>query len=137
MPNPMGKISENFCWGEFYCRCGCILPPEVKEKIRYLVFYVLQIARDYEGQPIIITPNGGYRCKLQNRKVGGVPTSQHMQGRAADIYMPSMKVVSLYQFLDNHMKHVNDFGPGGMGKYKTFVHVDIRKTKRAIRWIGK
>ena len=38
------------------------------------------------GLPIKV--NSGYRCQLLNQMVGGVPTSQHLKGDAADITIP-------------------------------------------------
>ena len=35
-----------------------------------------------------IQVNSGYRCKLLNQMVGGVSTSQHLKGEAADITIP-------------------------------------------------
>ena len=44
---------------------------------------VLQPLRDEYGSPIMI--NSGYRSQQVNKAVGGVPTSQHTKGEAADI----------------------------------------------------
>ena len=38
------------------------------------------------GLPIKV--NSGYRCQLLNQMVGGVSTSQHLKGEAADITIP-------------------------------------------------
>lgn len=48
-----------------------------------LVYNVLQPLRDREGLPVKIT--SGYRCPKLNKAVGGVTSSQHMRGQAADI----------------------------------------------------
>ena len=44
---------------------------------------VLQPLRDKFGSAIIV--NSGYRSPAVNKAVGGVPTSQHVRGEAADI----------------------------------------------------
>ena len=44
---------------------------------------VLEPARKIYGRPIIIT--SGYRCPKLNNLVGGVPTSRHLTGQAADL----------------------------------------------------
>lgn len=44
---------------------------------------ILQPIRDKLGKAIIVT--SGYRCEKLNKKVGGVSTSQHVKGEAADI----------------------------------------------------
>lgn len=50
---------------------------------------VLQPLRDVYGSPIIV--NSGYRSERVNKAVGGVPTSQHRRGEAADITAGSVK----------------------------------------------
>lgn len=59
-------------------------PPEsVVNNLSRLVSMVLDPAREVMGSPI--TVNSGYRCPELNRAVGGVPSSYHLQGRAADL----------------------------------------------------
>ena len=48
-----------------------------------LALEVLQPLRDAYKKPIKIS--SGYRCSKLNKAVGGVPTSQHQKGEAADI----------------------------------------------------
>lgn len=87
----MGSISKNFSYSEFEAsetaeRAGItnvITTFEVRDSIRALVLNVLQPLRDSWGKPLSI--NSGYRCQLLNAKVGGVPTSQHVKGEAADV----------------------------------------------------
>lgn len=68
---------------EFECRCGCVMPAEVKANIEALVHNVLDPVRDAYGKPIGV--NSGFRCEKHNKAVGGVPRSQHLVGEAADI----------------------------------------------------
>ena len=56
---------------------------EIKDALQSLVDSVLQPLRDAWGKPLAI--NSGYRCKELNAAVGGVPTSQHTKGEAADV----------------------------------------------------
>lgn len=44
---------------------------------------LLEKIRTKWKSPIIVT--SGYRCAELNKKIGGVPTSQHLKGQAADI----------------------------------------------------
>lgn len=55
---------------------------EAKKNIRLLVKNLLQPLRSLYRKPIYI--NSGYRCHRLNELVGGVPTSQHCKGQAAD-----------------------------------------------------
>ena len=57
--------------------------PQVEERLRQLVDYVLDPLREAYGKPIYV--NSGYRCPALNRAVGGVAHSQHLTGEAADI----------------------------------------------------
>ena len=92
----MGTISRNFSWSEFehtkpenaakLAKMGkrnVISTFEVRDAILALVRKVLQPLRDAYQKPM--TVNSGYRCQELNRIVGGVATSQHVKGEAADI----------------------------------------------------
>lgn len=87
----MGTISKDFSYREFEASptaerkgiCNVITSFEVRDSIRALVDTVLQPLRDKWNAPLHI--NSGYRCQELNREVGGVPTSQHVKGEAADI----------------------------------------------------
>lgn len=56
---------------------------EVRDAVKALVLEVLQPLRNAYGKPMHV--NSGYRCPKLNALVGGVPTSQHVKGEAADI----------------------------------------------------
>ena len=60
-----------------------ITSTEVRDSIKALVDEVLQPLRDAWDKPLAI--NSGYRCPEVNKAVGGVPTSQHTKGEAADV----------------------------------------------------
>jgi hypothetical protein len=71
-----------------------------KEALRQLCQHVLEPLRCRYGA-IIIT--SGYRCLRLNRAVGGVPTSQHMRGEAADIFIPNLEIGRKYfDFIKNN-----------------------------------
>lgn len=59
------------------------IPEPAKKNIAALVDTVLDPLREAWGKPIIVT--SGYRCPELNKAVGGVPSSMHLEGRAADI----------------------------------------------------
>lgn len=87
----MGTISKNFSYKEFEHTdrllssntANVIRTVAVRDAVRALVLEVLQPLRDAWGKPLHV--NSGYRCSDLNRLVGGVPTSQHVKGEAADI----------------------------------------------------
>ena len=61
----------------------------VKKNLTALVDKVLDPLREAWGQPIVVS--SGYRCPKLNRAVGGVASSQHLLGQAADIHTVSDK----------------------------------------------
>lgn len=87
----MAKISNDFSWSEFEKSdtakrlriTNVITTTEVRDAVKALVLNVLQPLRDAWGGPLKI--NSGYRCPALNEAVGGVDTSQHVKGEAADV----------------------------------------------------
>lgn len=87
----MGIISKDFSYNEFEKSevaeqkhiCNVIVSFDVRDSIKALVDEVLQPLRDAWGKPLAV--NSGFRCRELNEEVGGVPTSQHRKGEAADI----------------------------------------------------
>lgn len=90
----MNTISKNFSYREFEVSrtaeekgiCNVICSFDVRDAIKSLVDNVLQPLRDIAGVPLKI--NSGYRCEELNAAVGGVSTSQHVKGEAADVAFP-------------------------------------------------
>ena len=115
----MGDLTKNFSKHEFECPCCG------ESKISMELVTLLQEARDEIGDSITITSS--YRCPEHNKEEGGAKKSQHLLGTAADVVVNRTTPDYVYQYLDD--KFSDKFG---IGKYKTFVHFDIRK-KRA-RW---
>lgn len=117
----MGTISKDFSYHEFEDSkiakekdiCNVITSFKVRDAIKSLVDNVLQPLRDIAGVPLHI--NSGYRCSELNATIGGVPTSQHMKGEAADIAFN--KPIELARMAtDNHLPFDQ------MIIYPTFVH---------------
>lgn len=61
------------------------VPPTVKEMdaLMTLITECLNPIRERYGHPIRVT--SGFRCEALNRAVGGVASSQHLKGEAADL----------------------------------------------------
>lgn len=88
---------------------------------------LLQKIRDHYKKPVNI--NSAYRTETYNKKIGGADYSQHKYGTAADIYISGVTPAALYTYVDSLLGN-----KGGIGKYKNFVHVDVREVK--ARWSG-
>lgn len=85
------RISRHFKYSEFTKSDtatrlhinNAICDWDVRDNIKALVEDILQPLRNAWGGPLFI--NSGYRCPELNKAVGGVPTSQHVKGQAADV----------------------------------------------------
>ena len=96
--NSQAKLSEHFVLGEF-TRSNS--HPEVynipsHETIANLkrVCGWLEVLRERSGGPVRI--NSGYRSPQLNKKIGGVPTSNHLTGCAVDIRVEDMEQLIRY-----------------------------------------
>lgn len=86
----MTRISKNFTLEELTASDtakarGILNIPDVQQMCNLcaLVHNVLQPLRNHVGSSISL--NSGFRSPQLNRAVGGVSTSQHLKGEAADI----------------------------------------------------
>lgn len=116
----MRKLSPHFSRWEFACRCGCGFDTVDAELLE-----ALETVRQFYGLPVVIT--SGCRCAAHNAAVGGSLGSQHLYGRAADIVVQGMTPQGVANFLEQNFP-----GRYGIGRYKTFTHLDTRGT--AARW---
>ena len=129
------QISEHFSMDEFCIsdtakRLGIANLPDqqASESLVYLVRNLLEPLRRAYGKPLHI--NSGYRCPALNRAVGGVSSSQHLKGEAADISCDDP--VALLQLL-RQTELVFDQAI----LYPTFLHVSLRRQNNRQRIIIK
>lgn len=98
----------------------------------------LEVLRDVIKRPIYVI--SGYRCPECNQKCGGVPKSQHLVGKAADIRVAGLSIKEIAGILEELMEK-RAIPRGGIGLYyrgrpnqgREFLHYDIRG--RRLRWI--
>ena len=76
----------------------------------------LQAFRTLARTPVII--NSAYRSPSYNKRVGGAPRSQHLQGKAFDIQIGKTLTRAKIHRL------AKQAGFTGFGDYNTFVHID-------------
>lgn len=115
-------IGPHFKFSEFRCKCCGKLPAQGIDPNLVLKLEFLRMILDNKPMTII----SGYRCLAHNKEVSGATNSQHLYGRAADIivkdFSPSDVAKAAEPLLFN----------GGLGRYKTFTHIDVRGIK--ARW---
>ncbi len=78
---------------------------EVVQNLQKLCVLVLQPLRDTIGSPVYI--NSGYRSKRLNARVGGVPNSRHLQGKAVDIHCDNLDYAKVIFDLLRQNKYVD------------------------------
>ena len=130
----MNGPSSHLSWKELACKDGTPYPDEfIKDGRVFTLALVFEDIRSLCGdKPIRVL--SAYRTPEHNRKVGGARNSQHVLGRALDLAPP--KNFNVDEFYKLIRANTEDFGIQGLGKYKTFVHVDIRPTTRLVVWSG-
>ena len=111
------NLATNFRVREFRCRDGSD-PVFVHESLPK----VLQQIRGYFGKPIVIS--SAFRTASHNKKEGGSTYSRHLYGMAADISIEGVTPLEIAKYADKFLGNA-----GCVGLYKTFVHIDVRKTK--------
>lgn len=106
------QITKNFSLAEMTVTHSKFENNPNAEQLHYLTLLcerVLQPIRDLYGKSI--TVNSGFRSALVNKEIGGVPTSQHCRGMAADIrcennkelfYLIVKSKIPFDQLLDEH-----------------------------------
>ena len=126
------QLSPAFRVREFRCRDGTDAVLIDEELV-----VVLQCIREHFGRPVHIT--SGYRTAARNAAVGGSKSSQHLLGRAADLWVEGMTVEAVAAYAESLLP-----GRGGIGRYPKdtkcptrttgWVHIDTRPGKS--RWVG-
>jgi hypothetical protein len=88
------------------------------------------------GRPIYVV--SGYRPATYNARVGGARLSQHVQGRAIDLRHSRLPAPAMFAII-RELEHGGQLPyVGGLGSYRTFVHVDVRPRTngRLALWHG-
>ena len=116
------KLSKNFTVKEFACSDGTDTV-----FISLALVNLLQKIRDHFGKAVII--NSAYRTEAHNKSISGATYSQHKYGLAADIHINGVTPKEIAAYVETLMP-----SSGGIGIYKSFVHVDVRQVKS--RWNG-
>ncbi len=132
----MPKVTAHFSESEFACHDAArtAYPKAWIPKRLLPLCEVLEIVREeFAGTPIEIV--SGYRTLAWNTSVGGEKGSKHMEGIAVDFKVSGLDARAVHDVV-LRLYQEGKIQIGGLGSYKTFVHVDIRKNKdgRLRRW---
>ena len=121
----MSGYPPNFSPQEFHCKCDeyCDGPSPHPDRTRHLA-WTLQRVRDEVGFPVRI--NSAYRCPAHNKNIGGATHSKHLEGIAADIDVMGVNPKDVADKVEELMTS-GAIPNGGLGRYNTFTHVDIRQ----------
>jgi len=115
-------------------------PPKwIDERLKLLCEALEVLREELGGRAVHIL--SGFRPENYNRAIGGARKSQHIEGRAADLVVDGVDPgvvhdTALRLAKAGHMRI------GGLGRYPTFTHVDVRNAKlsgpnpRLVRWVG-
>ena len=104
-------------------------------RLEALVDNVLDPLREWYGAPIYV--NSGYRSVRLNRAVGGVSTSQHLRGEAADITAGTRaENKKLFERIRDHLPFDQLIWEKGGAEGPDWVHVSY-KAERLRRQVIK
>ena len=88
-----------------------------------LIYYCLQPARELLNAPMTIT--SGFRNPLVNRLVGGVNSSQHLYGQAADFIIKGMTPNQIISIIKTSKIEFDQL----INEYDKWVHISYNKGK--------
>lgn len=123
-----GDLSNNFWSKEFRCPC-----PKCRRKkvlVSSLLLFKLEMVRmACDNRPVILL--SGNRCPEENKRVGGVPNSEHIpnpDGEASDIKIKGVKPIDIGLAAEK-------IGGMRIGIAKTYAHLDVKPPSPSRFWI--
>jgi len=121
----MTQLSKNFSLEELtVTNSGLPNVPNQDQRncLAELVTNVLQPLRELYGHEIKVT--SGFRSAAVNKHVGGVPTSQHCFGQAADLVCDDKS--ELFSIIRDHIVFDQLIWEGGNDVQPAWVHVSYK-----------
>ena len=112
------QLSPSFKVREFACKGSDVVLLDDE------LVVLLQCIREHFGKPVHIT--SGYRTAAHNAAVGGSKSSQHLLGRAADLYVEGVPVAAVAAYAETLLP-----SRGGIGRYPK----DAAHPKRSTGWV--
>lgn len=133
----MNGPSPHLSWKELACKDGTPYPEEWRDSRGVTLAIEFEKIRAIVGHPIEVS--SAYRTSEWNRRIGGARRSQHIEGRALDLYPPSSWSLENFYRIVRAVALRRGSWIYGLGKYPTHVHIDVRpapKSKRLTAWHG-
>jgi len=127
----MKKLSKNISWSELKCKDGTPYPEKWEDRGRRLAELFEDIRNLTGNFPIEVY--SAYRTEEWNRKIKGARNSQHKLGRALDLHHSVLTNNEFYEIIWTNREELRI---RGLGRYKTFIHVDIRPSDKIVVWLG-
>ena len=129
--------SEHFSYEEFISHSDAEaqrngVPYKYWNNIQAVMDRLEIVRKAFDGESIVV--RSGYRSPAYNKKIGGAKRSQHLYGKAADIYVKDKKI-SCYMLAKTVFDNTNLrklFGGFGLGSDNN-VHLDIRTKSNPLR----
>lgn len=101
--------------------------PEVEAHLKELITNILNPLREAWGSAI--TVSSGYRCPELNAKVGGVKTSAHTSGYAADLLPKNGKLKEFIAFCQKWAKESGIPFDQCINEYNRWVHFGYKNNQ--------
>lgn len=133
--------SAHLSWAELACHDLLQTPYPInwrEDRAKKLAFAFEWVRQAIGGLPLFVV--SGYRTPSWNAHVGGARYSQHVQGRAVDLSPPrGVSLDELHQIVLDVAHGVrypydDSWLIRGVGRYGTFIHLDIRPTAKLVVW---
>jgi len=130
-------VSRHLTWQELACHDAARTPYPAE----WRTTRALALANAFEAIRAACTDTpihvlSGYRTREHNAAVGGVPLSQHCEGRALDLYTP--RGFARDEFVERIRATYRSGSPiRGLGIYPWGCHVDVRPADKLIVWRAK
>lgn len=123
------QLTPNFHISELMCRDGTTVPFGFLENARRICLHA-QLLRNRVGPLVVVS---GFRTPEWNKRVGGAAKSQHLTSSALDLRSATLPADELHRIY-LWMIRTHQVDDGGLGLYKSWLHIDLGRPRR---WSGK
>jgi uncharacterized protein YcbK (DUF882 family) len=126
--------SAHLFWSELACNDGTPYPVAWRfDPTRALALAaVFERLRAELNEPLVVL--SGYRTPQYNTQIGGARRSQHLEGRALDLTLTRGRFTVNDLWSIARGLTMTEPRLRGLGRYTTFVHIDVRPSPRLVVW---